>query len=216
MIPNDEQLLAIKQYLDKHLRYRETEAEIYDHILTALEHVPAGIPFGDAMNNVIDNIGGLKGIALIEQAAKRAAIRALLKSYAETLQQICASPFIVIIAALTLTGYYIVDRFLFSNFSLMLTMMLMVNMPTFVFKRSILKKANLANVKNHAFKIIYQVLGMLTPAIMLLSVVLMPYRFFLTVVPYIATVMFSITIMHASVLYKLTRKEFSVKLMDVY
>jgi hypothetical protein len=218
MTPNAEQLLAIKQYLNKHLRYRETEAEIYDHILTALEHVPANIPFGDAMNNVISNIGGLKGIALIERTAKTAAIRALMKSYIETLKQICASPFIMVIAVLTIVGYYVIKRFLFTDFSLMLTMMFMLNISTFAVRKRILKKANLINIKNDAFKMIYQVLGMLTPGIMCLLVVVRIYgskEFFPVAAPFIVTATFCIGILNASVLYKLTRKEFRVKLMDV-
>lgn len=67
MKANAEQKTLIKKYLRQSLKYRETYEEFYDHILTALEHQPEGISFGNAVNHIIrEDFGGAKGMYLIE------------------------------------------------------------------------------------------------------------------------------------------------------
>jgi hypothetical protein len=213
MIPTDEQAFVIRRYLDKHLKYRETNAEMFDHILTALEHVLAQLSFGDAMNKVIDDIGGLKGLAMIETANRAANIRAILVRYIQTLKQICKSPFIIVATVCTLIIFWLNNYFLLSQFFWISSFSLMVNLPSFVIKRKILCKANLVNVKNDASKRLYLVSSMVIPGIMLLSVLVLKFgtkNLFQDTMPYICTAAFFTAILHAAVLYKLSRKEFRV------
>jgi len=217
MKPNDEQVLAIRQYLGKHLKYSETRDEMFDHILTALEHVPGELTFGEAMNDVIKNIGGLKGIAMIERAAKMAAIRAMLKAYLETLKQIFTSPFVIVISVCTLAVYYLVSRFTFGFGTWFFPVIFMLNVPSFVVKKDMIRPPNLGHVKNEAFRIIFSGFQMLTPGIMLLSVLALRFcteKSIITVMPYIVSITFCISFMQGSVFYKLSRKEFQVKLSD--
>ena len=210
MKPTEEQVLAIRQYIDRHLIYRETEDEVLDHIFTALEDVPDSIPFGEAMNSIIKNMGGLKGIALMESAAKKAAIRMLMKRYIASLKHVCLSPFIIGIVAITLPVYYL-GKIFFHHFGFVLLITLMINAPSLVVKRQILSKRNLVNVKNDAFKTLFGVMGMITPFILFLSLILYWFTsagFFEIAAPYILTAACGITILHTAVIYRLTRDEF--------
>jgi len=208
MKPNDEQVLAIRLYLRDHLKYSETKDEMFDHILTALEYAPLELSFGEAMNGVIKDIGGLKGIAKIERAAKMAAIRAMLTEYLGTLKQVCRSSFIIAIAAIAITAYYLLNRFELRPFAFWLSLTAIMNIPSFAIKRNIFRAPNLVNVKNDAFKTIY---AASYAGIMLLLILVMCFS---SVMLIIYTGAFSIVSIHGAVLYKLTRKELKVKLSD--
>jgi len=214
MKPNDEQVIAIRQYLDKHLKYKETEDELFDHIVTALEHAPVELSLGEAMNHIIKDIGGLKGIAKIEKTAKITAIRTMLTKYVDTLQQVCFSPFSIIIAVCTLVAYYLINRVLFGYFGLMLVMMMMTSFPSQIITKHVIRSSSLVNVKNDAFKTMFFAFSMLTPAIILLSDLIIRFcslNFYQAIMPYICTMAVCISIVQALVFYKLTREEFQIK-----
>lgn len=99
MKPSKEQLETINQYLDSHSKYRETRAELYDHILSALEAVPISTPFSNAADHIIERLGGSKGIAVIEAAYKKTAIKAISKLYVKSILSYLQSPLILVIAA---------------------------------------------------------------------------------------------------------------------
>lgn len=73
MIPSIEEKRWLQDYLNKALRYRETYDEIYDHILTALEHEPAIEFFETTVYNVIEKeFGGSNNLLYMEVQSKRA------------------------------------------------------------------------------------------------------------------------------------------------
>ena len=61
-----EQQSLLQRHLRKILKYRETYAEFYDHIVTAVEAEKANILFDDAVIGIIKNdFGGVKGMRSI-------------------------------------------------------------------------------------------------------------------------------------------------------
>lgn len=107
MKPDNEQVLAIRQYLTRHLKYRETKDELFDHILTALEYMPADVPFGVAMNRIIAYLGGLKKLKSVERAARLSVIKAMLKRYFECVKYVFTSVIIVGVVAFAGAVYLI-------------------------------------------------------------------------------------------------------------
>jgi len=80
MKPTLQQTRLLKKYLRDTLNYRETYEEIYDHILTALEHNAAYPSFEEAVNNIIKNdFGGLKGLVKIEKQHYSAVVNEVIK-----------------------------------------------------------------------------------------------------------------------------------------
>ena len=72
MIPTINEKQWLQDYLFKSLRYRETYNEIYDHILTALEHEPAAEFFETTVYNVIEKeFGGSSNMLYMEVESKR-------------------------------------------------------------------------------------------------------------------------------------------------
>ena len=73
MIPTIKEKQWLQDYLNKALRYRETYDEIYDHILTALEHESAAEFFETTVYNVIEKeFGGSNNMLYMEVQSKRA------------------------------------------------------------------------------------------------------------------------------------------------
>lgn len=105
MKPNAEQLKYINKYLDGYSKYQETRAELYDHILSALEAVPVSIPFNNAIEEIITGLGGSEGIAVIEAAYKKTAIKAIIKLYVKSVLSYFKSPLILVIAACSVLIY---------------------------------------------------------------------------------------------------------------
>jgi hypothetical protein len=67
MKPNQNQQLQLQECLGKYLQYRETYAEFYDHIITALEAKPADAQFEETSKQIInDDFGGIEGMRRIE------------------------------------------------------------------------------------------------------------------------------------------------------
>jgi hypothetical protein len=82
MKPDQQQIKILQDYLHKTLSYRETYEEIYDHIVTALEHQPDDISYQDAINNIIRNdFGDHKNLLKIEKINKEALVRESFNKY---------------------------------------------------------------------------------------------------------------------------------------
>lgn len=82
MKPDSRQIKILQDYLHKTLTYRESYEEIYDHILSALEHQPADISFQDAINVIIINdFGGHRNLLKVEKAHKDALVNDMYKKY---------------------------------------------------------------------------------------------------------------------------------------
>ena len=106
MKPNPQQELQLQAYLAKNLRYRETYAEFYDHILSAIETLPVGISFDNASEEIIEkNFGGIAGMRLIEQNYQRAVFAEMQKKYFSYAIESLKFPGVIILALFTLTLY---------------------------------------------------------------------------------------------------------------
>ena len=82
MKPTQQQLKVLQDYLQNTLTYRESYEEIYDHILSALEHRPEGMNFQDTINAIIvDDFGGHKNLLKVEKAQKDALVSDMYKKY---------------------------------------------------------------------------------------------------------------------------------------
>jgi hypothetical protein len=82
MKPTEQQLKVLQDYLHKTLTYRESYEEIYDHILSALQHQPEGVNFQDTINAIIINdFGGHKNLLKVEKAQKDALVSDMYKKY---------------------------------------------------------------------------------------------------------------------------------------
>jgi hypothetical protein len=80
MKPTERQAEILKEFLQRVLEYRETNEEVYDHILTALEDVAENIAFRDAVEDILNNdLGGTKGLKAMEKACRLAAIKEVIR-----------------------------------------------------------------------------------------------------------------------------------------
>jgi len=123
---NNERKSELKKYLNDGLRYRETSAEFYDHILSALETKPENTSFSEAVNNTIDeDFGGPNGMARVERQYKAQVTREIRKRYFTYLIDYFKLPLIALTGILTLGFYWLVIQpwFSFLNFVLMLLCM---------------------------------------------------------------------------------------------
>jgi hypothetical protein len=119
MKPDQRQLKVLADYLHKTLSYRETYEEIYDHILTALEHQPDGVRFEDAVNNIICNDFGSPGNLLkIEKANKDALVKESTKKYMNFFTSYFKLPLSLYTLPLILLLYYFLSQM---KFNLILT-----------------------------------------------------------------------------------------------
>lgn len=213
MIPNDEQVLAIRQYLSKHLNYRETKYEMFDHILTALEHQANDITFGEAMNRVINDIGGIKGLKSIEFAAKWASMGYLFKSYKSYALNVLNSPSAVLSAAgAGVLCFYLSQNGKFLTHFWPLSVMLFNCIPQFMIKRSVMRERYPVNVKNAAFKNVYLIMAFITSVTVFSSVFLIKSH--KELIPLALSVIIFLTAVHGVILYKLSRAEFKVTIAE--
>jgi hypothetical protein len=82
MKPTTEQDILLRKYLRETLRYRETYEEVYDHVLTALEHNAYTGTLEDAVNQILrDDFGGYDQLRKMEYKAKGVAIADGVRKY---------------------------------------------------------------------------------------------------------------------------------------
>lgn len=68
MKPTRQQIDELTKYLKKELQFRESFEEVFDHILSALEHKPDGNNFQDTVNAIIkEDFGGHNKLPEIEK-----------------------------------------------------------------------------------------------------------------------------------------------------
>lgn len=82
MKPTAEQDILLKKYLREVLLYRETYEEVYDHILTALEHGNYTGTLEEAVNQILrDDFGGYDQLRKMESKAHAIALSDGVSSY---------------------------------------------------------------------------------------------------------------------------------------
>ncbi|MDB5002346.1 MAG: hypothetical protein JWQ34_571 [Mucilaginibacter sp.] len=109
MKPNREQQEFIKAKLNGILRYRETYAEVYDHILLALAQQADYQDFETLVNNIIEqDFGGDFKLRQMEDKCRVAAIKKVKKQYRQSFMRWFKSvPLLVSVAATFLLLNYI-------------------------------------------------------------------------------------------------------------
>jgi len=78
---NEQEDRLLRRYLNNTMQYRETQQEVYDHIVSALEsrkQLPED--FGEAVTNIIrEDFGGQAKLAKLEKTARWSATKSLMK-----------------------------------------------------------------------------------------------------------------------------------------
>jgi hypothetical protein len=111
MKPDQQQIKVLQDYLHETLTYREAYEEIYDHILTALEHQPDNISYQDAINNIIRNdFGDHKNLLKIEKVNKAALVKESLNKYVSFFLSYFTFPRVIYTAIYGLLIYYFLTR----------------------------------------------------------------------------------------------------------
>jgi hypothetical protein len=134
MKPTQQQVEILQKYLHDTLTYRETYAEIYDHILTAIEYQPEEVPFEDAVKNIINNdFGSAKNLLKVEKAAKDALVEEAISRFLKNLVWYAKFPGLLY----TLTGaylvYYIFGKINMSLFATEVIIALLAVMPGLIY-----------------------------------------------------------------------------------
>ncbi len=105
----------LKEYLGGYLDYRETCAEFYDHIVTALENTPENISFNTALNNIIDkDFGGLANIPVIEARYRQTTLWEMKKRYWNYIKACFKFPLAGIFIISSVIGYFLVKQVWFN------------------------------------------------------------------------------------------------------
>ncbi|WP_374950608.1 hypothetical protein [Mucilaginibacter sp.] len=107
MKPTAQQIKTLQDYLHQTLVYREAYEEIYDHILTALEHQPDNIPFQEAINNIIRvDFGDPKNLLKVEKSIKTALVNDAIRKYLGYVKSYFAPPGLWFTVVGALAAYY--------------------------------------------------------------------------------------------------------------
>lgn len=110
-----EQKIALQKYLRKVLKYRETYAEFYDHILTAVEAEKTDSTFDDVVITTIKNdFGGVKELRLIENEYKLSVFKELKRKYLDFAMDNFRFPGVFSTIILTVLIYILVKQPWFS------------------------------------------------------------------------------------------------------
>jgi len=126
MKPSQLQQQILQQYLGSNLKYRETYAEFYDHILAALEDKPQDGTFEDAARNIINNdFGGMQGMRFIEDKYQYSIFTEMRRKYLNYIIQGLKFPWVGVIGVLAMLVYMMVKQPWF-NFGEFLLLMLFI------------------------------------------------------------------------------------------
>ena len=109
MVASQQEKQELEKYLRKNLKYRETCAEFYDHILAALEAKPADGSFADAARQIInDDFGGIAGMRLIEAKYQQASFKELRDKYLQAILDCLKFPAAAVLLMYSIVVYYLV------------------------------------------------------------------------------------------------------------
>jgi hypothetical protein len=179
MKPDKNQQLQLQQYLGKNLRYRETYAEFYDHILSATEALPAYSSFDEESRKIIqDDFGGIKGMRLIEQNYQRSVFAEMKKKYFSYAIENLKSPLVILWAVFTVGSYYLFNQpwFTFTEFFVVLVFIRLIPFVLQAVKQ--LNTAYIANAPKKSIKTgFFRWLNRGSFGLILLCLFGMPYSF---------------------------------------
>jgi hypothetical protein len=134
MKPTEQQLKVLQEYLHKTLNYRETYEEIYDHILSALEHQPNSISFEEAINNIIRNdFGSPKNLLKAERTSKNALVKDCLRQFAGYFVGCFKFPAVFYTFGFALASYYLLSQIMFKAFTIECIFAIVITIPGIIY-----------------------------------------------------------------------------------
>jgi hypothetical protein len=108
MKPTEQQKSELKNYLREGLKYRETNSEVYDHLLSAVESMPDGLPFQQAINQVIDSdFGGPEKLPVLEKSCQALVAKQVTRQYWRIFFSYFQPRIIFLPITLLVAGYYV-------------------------------------------------------------------------------------------------------------
>jgi hypothetical protein len=221
MKPTEKQLKVLQDYLHNTLTYRESYEEIYDHILSAIEHQPDNISFEDVVNNVIrDDFGSPKNLLKVEQTSKKVLVRDSLRQFAGYFVDCFKAPALLYTTGLALTMYYSLVQIKYTEFVTQCIFAvlfgLIVIVPGVIYLMRLYNTGYiLGTTKKSAKDRLFETLaGMPLRIFVMLTIwVYTPfYKVWQNADHYSATVLLLIGITYNVALYKLYRQEFKTAL----
>jgi hypothetical protein len=219
----NEQQEFIKKNLRDNLRYRETYEELYDHILTALDHTPEGLSFENTVNKIInDDFGGFNGLAMIEDRYQRTASSEIKRLYLMYVTKCLKLPLISVLVISMAAVYYMVCQPWFGYSTLYMCLLLINLIPVTLFYIRPIRTGYVwgrikESVKNRGFlwlryiplAILLGVFGII-PWVFLED--LDPSHWFKNAPPAIITVILIAFMVHTVASYRVYRHDFKVSL----
>lgn len=106
----EEQLVVLQDTLKEGVTYRETYEEVYDHLLTALEHSDNSLSLAKTLNNIMQNdFGGFKGLRSIERKRRWMVGKQMFAKLGHNLSLFLVSPLLAITCIVFCLAYYCVN-----------------------------------------------------------------------------------------------------------
>ena len=139
---NAEQEKIVEQTLRNVLNFKDTYDEVYDHILSSFDALPADVHFADALYNIIEyDFGGAKGLKATERKHTWLAIRYFITDYLKGLLKPLTSVAILLLIAVTALFYFSIAsgwlNELFLQFVLTYIPLLVLGIGVFKFRKQV-------------------------------------------------------------------------------
>nr|WP_067058207.1 hypothetical protein [Mucilaginibacter sp. L294] len=213
MKPTEQQLKVVQDYLHKTLTYRETYEEIYDHILSAVEHQPNNILFEDAINNIIRNdFGSHENLLKIEKANKNALVKETINTYLQYFWYYFKLPGLLYTLLVALLAYYFFSQVKLQPIAVAGVFALVVAYPGVIwFLRLYYTGYILDTTQKSAKDKLFESLAGLPIRICLVPLMvinLFDYKIWDSHNYYLITIFFVLGIFYNVALYKLYKREF--------
>lgn len=117
----EEQLVVLQDTLNEGVTYRETYEEVYDHLLTALEHSDNSLSLPKTLNNIMQSdFGGFKGLRSIEKKRRWMVGRQMAKKQFWYFIDHLKFPLLPITLIIFVALYYLVINIKFNAFGFFL------------------------------------------------------------------------------------------------
>ena len=121
-----EQLKTLQDTLKEGVTYRETYEEVYDHILTALEHRDNSLSLAKTLNNIMQSdFGGFKGLRSIEKKRRWTVGKQMAKKQLWYFLDHLKFPLLPITLIIFAALYYLVINIKFNAFGFFLAVALL-------------------------------------------------------------------------------------------
>ncbi|MBB5396030.1 hypothetical protein [Mucilaginibacter sp. AK015] len=213
MKPTEQQLKVLQDYLYNTLAYRETYEEIYDHILSAMEHQPGNISFEDAINNIIrSDFGSPANLLKLEQAGKKALVKDALRRFGSYFTDCFKFPGVLYALVSALLAYYIFSHVQFSANAIWGMFALVVFTPGMICLLRLYNTGYILDTTRRSAKDkLFENLAGLPIRICLIPIIitnLAQYKIWESNNYYLLTISFVLGIFYNIALYKLYKREF--------